>query len=194
MRIRLIQPRELFGPPERQEELKTCWAKNDGLFDSYAHPAGQPFFNELFDLCHDNTVNVIANSDIYFDRQGIELIRGFFQLEPYAGALSRWDIDPAGVPILWNNRDSQDVWVFFGKPRNIDAGFRMGIPGCDNHLCWLMQIAGYKVINPAKTIKCYHLHQVQWRSYLVEPDGKARGGDKIERVPGPYAFVMPAEL
>lgn len=194
MRIRLIQPRELFGPPERQEELKTCWAKNDGLFDSYAHPAGQPFFNELFDLCHDNTVNVIANSDIYFDASSAAMILARTDWGRIAYALSRWDVDSDGKAVLWNHADSQDAWIFGGKPKGIDAPFPMGIPGCDNRLAWLIEQAGYTVLNPSLSIHAYHLHNVKWRSYLADPEGKARGGQKMERIPPPYKLVKPTTL
>lgn len=194
MRIRLIQPRELFGPPERQEELKTCWAKNDGLFDSYAHPAGHPFFNELFDLCHDNTVNVIANSDIYFDASSAAMILARTDWGRITYALSRWDVDEHGSAVLWNHADSQDAWIFGGVPSGIDAPFPMGIPGCDNRLAWLIEQAGYTVLNPSLSIHAYHLHNVKWRSYLADPEGKARGGQKMERIPPPYKLVKPTTL
>ena len=69
-----------------------------------------------------------------------------------------------------------------------------GVAGCDNRLVYLLQQAGMIVTNPSRTIKCYHLHNVQWRSYLFDAAGVARGGDKIERIPGPYGFAKPKTL
>ena len=68
METNLIQSRELFGPPDRQEELREVWKRNEGLFDHYTHPEGRPTFGELFRMCKPGMLNVIANSDIYFER------------------------------------------------------------------------------------------------------------------------------
>lgn len=194
MRIRLIQPRERFGPPDRQEELEDCWSRSWGLFDSYATPSGQPHMNELFDLCEDGMLNVVANGDIFFDAEGIELLRNAAPGPKSCFALSRWDVDKEGNATLYDHSDSQDVWIFNGKPKGIDAGFKIGRPGGDNHLMWLIQQAGYKVFNPSKSIKAYHLHNVQWRSYLLDPEGKPRGADKLDRVSGPFERLAPHAL
>lgn len=186
--IYLIQPRELFGPPERQAELLECWRLNDGVFDEVTAPKGRPTFNELFALCKSDAINVIANSDIYFTELPPHPVCG------EAWALSRWDVDAEGRVKLWDHADSQDAWVFHGKPTGIDAPFPMGVPGVDNHLAWLIDQAGYVVRNPSRTIRAYHLHNVQWRSYLHDPEGQARGGKKIERIPPPYKLVKPTTL
>ena len=187
MRFHLIQPRELFGPPERQHELDTCWRRNEGLFDKYTHPKGRPHFAELFTLCEPGMVNVIANSDIYFDN-------GILTARPDHGecfALSRWDIQPDGTAKHYDQPDSQDVWVVYDGPHCIPATFPMGVPGCDNSLAHILIQAGYRVSNPSKTLKGYHLHLTHYRSYLANPSESPRGADKIERIPPPYALVKP---
>jgi hypothetical protein len=50
------------------------------------------------------------------------------------------------------------------------------------------------VLNPSLSIRAYHLHNVQWRSYLSDPESKARWGKKIERIPPPYHLVKPTHL
>jgi len=193
MNIHLIQPRELFGPPERWEELSTCWGINDALFTERTVMHGKPTFSEIFDACREDSVNVIANSDIYFDLDGIaHILNGIRPLTTFA--LSRWNVHADGTVNLYDHADSQDAWVFLGKPTGIDAPFTMGVPGCDNRLAWLMKEAGYIVLNPSLTIRAYHLHNVQWRSYLSDPDSKARWGEKIERIPPPYHLVKPTHL
>ena len=189
--IHLIQPRSLFGPPERQAELLTCWRKTDeqDLFTAKIHPEGRPTFTELFSMCLPGMVNVVANSDIYFD----STIHFAKPTASHCYALSRWDVNADGSIALWDHLDSQDVWVFWGRPE-VTADFTMGIAGCDNRLVYLLQQAGMIVTNPSRTIKCYHLHQIQWRSYLFDAAGVARGGDKIERIPGPYGFAKPKTL
>lgn len=199
MLVHLIQPREPFGPPERVEELREGWKRSDGLFSDYTHPEGRPTFSDLFTLCRPGYVNVIANADIFFDAQGVALIELFFaglhEVVKYKTclALSRWDIQPDGTSKLHEHADSQDVWIVYGQP-TIDAPFTMGKAGCDNSLAHILASAGFNVINPSKSIKAYHLHNVQWRSYLVNPGGTARGGDKIERIPPPYHLVKPSAL
>lgn len=190
MSLHLIQPRELFGPSARQEELKTCWRINDELFDEVTTPVGRPTFAELFSLCKPDRINVIANSDIYFDAT-IHLAN---PSPSQVYALSRWDVLDDGASVLWDHPDSQDVWIVNGGPHSVPARFLMGVAGCDNALAFILQSEGYIVINPSKTIKAHHLHLVQWRSYLMDPTGKARGGDKIERVSPPYAMIKPTTL
>lgn len=189
MRTVLIQPRDLFGPPERQAELQHCHRMNDMVFGpDVIAPTGRPTFNDLFDLCDPDAINVIANSDIYFT-----------ELPPHpkpweAWALSRWDVDADGNVKLWDHADSQDVWIFHGKPIGIDAPFTMGVPGVDNALAWIIEHSGYNLRNPSRTVKAFHIHNVQWRSYLAEPGGMARGGQKQQRIPPPYKLVKPTAL
>lgn len=187
--LHLIQPRELYGPAERWTELTQCWGINDasGLFGFRSTPTGRPTFNEMFDLCRPDAVNVIANSDIYFTD---------IPHTPPPGevwALSRWDVDAEGNATLWDHADSQDAWIINGKPEGVDAPFTMGVPGVDNCLVHLFREAGYVVRNPSKTIKAYHLHLSQYRSYL-DGNGQGRGGAKLYRLPPPYAFAMPEHL
>ena len=189
MRLTLIQPRDLFGPPERQSELTHCAIINNRVFgDDVITPTGRPTFNDLFDLCDPDAINVIANSDIYFTELPPHPVCG------EAWALSRWDVDEEGRVKLWDHADSQDVWIFHGKPTGIDAPFPMGVPGCDNSLAWLIEEAGYNLRNPSKSVCAYHLHNVQWRSYLAEPGGMARGGQKQRRIPPPYKLMKPTAL
>lgn len=199
METHLIQSNELFGPRDRQEELLEVWKRNEGLFDHYTHPEGRPTFGELFRLCKPAMLNVIANADIFFDAQS--LIKAQFDFGSVLDkkgqmvhALSRWDVDPTGVPMLWNHHDSQDTWIVYGGPHEVDAAYTMGVPGCDNALIYALQQAGFTVSNPSKSIRTYHLHLSNYRSYLDNGNGQGRGGAKLYRVPPPYAFVQPTEL
>ena len=200
MRTHLIQSRELFGPPDRQAEILECQKRNEGLFDEYTHPEGRPTFTELFALCKPDHLNILANSDLYFKLDGAQWLTYVFGRYTDAAraqrvfALSRWDVDSEGVEMLWNNGDSQDVWVIYGGPHEIDAPYPMGVPGCDNALIHALRQAGFEVSNPSKTIRSYHLHLSNYRSYLDGGTGQGRGGVKIERVPPPYGFCPPSEL
>ncbi len=204
-KIHLIQSREEFGPELRREELRKAWKINEGLFHEYTHFDGKPSFSELFAMCKPDMVNVIANSDIYFSAATCQQLEAFPTEGKHCWALSRWDVKPDGSSELWDHGDSQDVWVVYGEQDPLDAHtylgrdgkhkpFTMGIAGCDNRLVHILQKAGYKVSNPSKTIRTFHLHNVDWRSYLHDPTGIARGGDKIERIPPPYGHAHPTHL
>lgn len=187
MKIHLIQSRELFGPPERQDELREVWRRNDQVFTDQTHPEGRPTFTELFRMCKPDAVNVIANADIYLERLAHHPEPG------HVWALSRYDVDPTGAEVLWDHVDSQDTWIVYGGPHEVDAPYTMGVPGCDNALIHALRTAGFTVTNPSKTIRTYHLHLSQYRSYL-DGEGQGRGGRKMYRVPPPYGMVHPTEL
>lgn len=193
LKTHLIQSQELFGPEERRAELRECWLRNKGLFDDVTHPEGRPAFTELFAMCKPDRVNFIANSDIFFDAFGIRAAADSIS-HGTMYALSRHDVDAQGNATLWDHADSQDAWIVMGGPHKVDAPFTMGVAGCDNALVHILRTAGFTVLNPSRTIAAYHLHNVQWRSYLVNPGGTARGGDKIERIPPPYGFAKPTHL
>ncbi len=204
METNLIQCRELFGPQDRQDELKEVWRRNEGLFDHYTHPEGRPTFSELFALCRPGMVNVIANSDIYFERLA------HFPKPGEVWALSRYDVDPTGAEVLWDYADSQDSYIVFGGPYEIDAStvevrtdgeheikrrpFVQGMAGCDNRLIHVLRMAGFNVSNPAKTIRSYHLHLSKYRSYVDGAQGDGRGGKKLDRIQPPYQFAKPTAL
>lgn len=206
MESHLIQPRELFGPTERWDELRTCWDRNAGIVDAVTVPAGRATFAELFAACKTDALNIICNSDIHFDAEGIAMLGDWWAVDGRARhcmALSRWDVRPDGTSELWDHGDAHDAWIFLGRPTGISTTYlgngraeeiRLGVPGCDNAIAHRIKMAGYQLLNPSRTIKAFHLHNVQWRSYLADPEGRARGGDKLERVPPPYAFCKPTAL
>jgi hypothetical protein len=179
--IHIIQPRATSEHPERQMEYDHVAQVNASRFARISTPDTRSFM-ALFDLCDPRYINVIANADIIIENSvhlhSIE--------DGEAWVLSRWEDG-----ILYDHRDSQDVWVVRGRPPQefINAlNFNMGVPGCDNRLAWELQ-QFYKVSNPSKTIRCHHHHASGIRSY-----GKGRGQVKKEVVPPPYLLVEPSRL
>ena len=188
MTLHLIQPRELFGPDERQAELTEVWRLNDALFDRITVPHGRPTFEELFSLCRPDVINVIANSDIYFDHTLADHAHTLDTDEVWA--LSRWD-DHGTTLLPYHRPDSQDAWVVHGGPHTVTAPYPMGVPGCDNALAYDLVQRGWHVSNPCSKVKAIHLHRVKWRSYLADPAGLKHPANKVERVPQPYHMVHP---
>lgn len=178
--MHLLQSHDLFGPPERQDELRETWRANEGLFDEQTNFTGRLTLTELFAMCKPDTVNVLANSDIAFDGT-IALAENIAPGECYA--LTRWE---SGA-IYAAGYQSQDVWIISGGPHEVDAPWPMGTPGIDNRLVAVLRNCGFTVTNPSKSIRCHHIHNVQYRSYLTD-------GKKVFRIPPPYDFVWPSEL
>jgi len=145
-------------------------------------------FREYFDLINyvtgDADVNIICNSDIYFE--SLSLFSTIKQGECYA--LSRWDVGSDGTIKLFNRPDTQDTWVFRGRINEIkDCDFPQGYAGCDNAIADKIEKAGYKILNPSKDIKTFHLHNSGVRNY----DATAKSKD---RIPPPYRQIWPHHL
>lgn len=153
----------------------------------------RPTYADMFSTINgesitDNTLSVVANTDIYFD--DTLLLAGAVDLANTCFALSRWDIKQDGSDLahhdLW---DSQDAWIFQGPVKAaVSANFGLGIPGCDNRIAHELQLAGYDVCNPSKTIKAYHIHTSGHRNYKLGTEAYK------EFIPRPYYFVYSTYL
>jgi len=148
----------------------------------------RPTFRDLFTIINERTsptdINCIQNSDIYFDDS--LLLVETQDMTNVCWALSRWDVDGNGNSAHWVAIDSQDAFIFQGpiKQAAVDNSyFSPGIPGCDNRLCFILNEAGYDVINPSKSIKAYHLHNSNIRNY-----------DENNKVLGEYLLLEPTYL
>lgn len=196
---------------ERARELETCLLKNLSLRSIdriyvlvedncnlplrsrriakilvQKRPTYKVFFETINLVTEEEDVNIIANSDIYFDDQSINLI------DMHLGnnrcfALTRYDIHPDQSISFLNRRDSQDCWCFKGKIKheNMFCDFYLGKPGCDNRIANSINEAGYQITNPSKSIRSYHLHNTQIKSYV-------RSEEHI--VPPPYLRLDPVYL
>ena len=178
--------------PARQKEIDTCIQKNITnslvnvlVLESQSKVKYNDFFKVINSYTGDNDINIICNSDIYLDST-ISIVSSMSGEE--ALALGRWELGVNGVPNFCNRPDSQDTWVFKGKVRNVFGDFCLGLPGCDNRIAHEMRHAGYKVSNPAKSIKTIHIHRSGVRNYPAH--GAQR---KSMTVPGPYVTINPTE-
>lgn len=172
--------------PVRNEELQTCYEKNKANNFTIYTLEGRPTFNDFFkkinEVTNDHSINIIANSDIYFPEMNYSMFKDLSFNICYA--LTRWNVLPDGSEKFYNSADSQDVWIFRGKVKEVNADFTQGVAGCDNKIAYLLTQAGYKVLNPSLTIKTFHLHNSGVRNYLT----KTESGD-IYRLPKPRMRV-----
>lgn len=177
--------------PERQNELDYCLKKNEDnehIHEIYTITGGRAKFNDFFNAicpkCPD-TINIIANSDIYFD-DTIEKVQSIKPRELWA--LTRWEVKD-NTPVFFEKfhngalaKHSQDVWIFRGRP-NVNCSFYIGQPGCDNRITMAFKESGFKVSNPSLSIKAVHVHKSMERDYEIK-----------DRVRGKYLFVEPVRL
>lgn len=158
--------------------------------------SGRPTINhilKLIDLKTEDgigTLNNIANSDIFFGSNEDDIAyESHFDLisknPNTCYALSRWDYAGGDNYVHFDRADSQDVWMFYGKPKPMNVPYCLGKAGIDNRFAYELNQAGYNVLNPSKTFKTYHLHKSNVRNYIDQ------NGQVKDRVPPPYLLVKP---
>lgn len=154
-------------------------------------PTYQDMFNIINTVTNNNDINVIINSDCYFESDTASLIKNNIKgKEVYC--LSRWDILSLNPLSLkhFHSSESQDAWIFVGKMNNnVKANFKMGIVGCDNAIAYELQKNGYTTLNPSKDLKIIHYHLSNVRTY--GNDGVTKEANRIRL---PYHFIMPANI
>ena len=117
-----------------------------------------------------NTICVFANSDIFLD-DSWKLLWSVDLRDKFLSLL-RYDVQEDGSTKLFGPRpDSQDTWVFLSeslKTRRFDwkdFDFPFGKAGCDNAINVEMLRKKFLILNPAYSIKTYHLHTSAIRTY-----------------------------
>lgn len=195
MVINIFQNRYFDAVPERQKELDFCRSKNIALANTsqninYWEIEDRLTYNQMFEITRKfpEQLNVIANSDIYFDEQDLKLAENVFQWAKDKNklclALTRWDVLSDGRVEFMNRMDSQDVWMFYGAVPVIEGAdfFIGGVAGCDNKIAYLLELSGYRVCNPSIEIKTFHVHNSNVRNYIVN-------GEVQDRLPPPFCLV-----
>ena len=158
----------------------------------------RPTFSDYFDMMNtiafdDNCINIIANLDIIIPKSTLVASETYFAgNKKTCLALTRWDL-VEGFDlkfrhcVFYNHADSQDTWIFHSKVKDVEGDFCLGKPGCDNAIAYILDKAGYDVINPSRSLFTYHLHLTSVRNYLNEK------GEQFEKpVPPPYKLLEPS--
>ena len=126
------------------------------------------FFSWINELATPDDFSIIANTDICLD-DSIRVLERVDWSGKVALALSRWDVASDGGCRVFDRGDSQDCWIFRGPVTGVEGNFPLGVYDCDNKIAWELQQAGYRVLNPALSLRTYHHHQCGYRSYEQKP-------------------------
>jgi hypothetical protein len=155
--------------PARKKEIDFCLQKNLEnnhlnmvIIESAEKLTYDFFFNRINELTGPDDINIICNSDIFFD----DTIRLASHLKHNASfALSRWDYINEHNIKLFDRCDSQDTWIVRGFIKHVKGDFTLGKKGCDNRIAYELLDAGYRPTNPSRSIKTYHVHNSNVRNY-----------------------------
>ena len=148
-------------------------------------PTFQDFFNIINRITKDNEINIIANSDIYFN-ETLDYVNLY---KNECLALTRNDL--IGSP------ESQDVWIFKGKIKKINSNIKLGVWGCDNAIAYEIKKAGYDIYNPSLSISCFHNHKSQFKNDSIKKySGKILrlGNNKLRRNKYKFSIIMSSLL
>ena len=170
----------------RAQEIDTCIQRNKDNKNinyqliNYPHRMTyQDFFDYINKSTIEDDVNIVSNIDIIFD----DTIALLEKIKPNQFmALTRHELKRDGSSYFEVNKAkySQDVWAWRGRCKITTAHFNLGVLRCDNRLAFEALEVGYELINPAFSIKVYHLHFIE-----------VRVDEYFNAVPGRQYFVFP---
>lgn len=142
-------------------------------------------FNAVNQVTTDSDINIIANTDIYFNHSSIGILKELINLENVCFALHRHE---KGKKYIFRNC-TQDAWIFKGKIKDkVYSDFCLGIPGCDNRIAYELKKVGYQLFNPSTSIVIFHHHESEIRNYYqLEQVGMAEY--LKARIPPPHEFL-----
>lgn len=142
----------------------------------------RPTYRDFFEQFEEGEVNVVANTDIFFDESAILMNR---VKDHQCYCITRHEYDPEQLlPFSSKPQWSQDVWVMRKKPSKLEAyeyvvainnlnrkyetiPFYLGVAGCDNHVAYLLS-KNFMLINPYFDINCIHVHKNEERDYSMK--------------------------
>ena len=118
------------------------------------------------------SIVAFANTDIYLDPITTRTLWSI-DLHDTVLALLRYEdeLDPAEAKIFGPRADSQDTWILHSdnimdRTWKLDS-FRIpfGQAGCDNAILVEFLRAKFRIVNPASSIRTFHVHKSEIRNY-----------------------------
>lgn len=135
-------------------------------------------FNDFFkcsnQYTHDDTINILINTDIVIGEQ----FDSISLTDKQAICLSRHEILDDNAYNIQIGGGSHDCWIWRGKITETFGHFHMGKQHCDGILANEFHNNEYILKNPVYDVKIYHLHISNVRNYSAYHDmiyGQRRG-------------------
>lgn len=149
-------------------------------------------YNDTFNFIKNNNIkgyNIIINSDIFFDNSIEKLLYSNLHDTKTMCCLLRYELNTNDINKSELHKglypSSQDTWIIHSNNQLTDKeinnfDFNFGVPGCDNAIVYIFHKLNFEVINDPFSIKSYHYHTSNDRTY-----------DTSQRVVMSYADIMP---
>ncbi len=149
-------------------------------------------YKHAFSLVNEQKITgyiVISNSDIFFDKTLKNIYKTSLYRERSFYTQLRYEYDGnqklETCKLFGPRADSQDVWIYHTNHKPSDrliqsSNFMLGKRGCDNSIVYHLVLDGYMLYNHPQSIRCYHFHTTQLRTYTLQ-----------DRVHPPYIRVFP---
>lgn len=150
----------------------------------------RPAFQTFIDISrryNNTTIHSITNSDIFIEPEDLQKLKDIPWNKKLFVALSRYELTQEGAFLL-DRPDTADWHTFKGYCEVDDAHCPQGFAGSDNSIAYKFQSKGYKVVNPSRSIRVNHLHNVLGNNYRVNGTGEVIAKFVC---PEPYAFHPP---
>ena len=138
-------------------------------------------FKDVFLFIKNNNIkgyNILINSDIFFDNSIENLLYSDLHNSRKMCALLRYEYNIHNIndsKLCGAENNSQDTWILHSNNElsyedinNFD--FEFGKPYCDNAIVYIFNKLNFEVINDPSSIKTYHYHDTNLRSYDMEKD------------------------
>ena len=132
----------------------------------------------IYEEAPEDVLVVFANADIFLDADSWRLLWSTDMItKPKFLALLRWDVagttaaDMEAAKLFGPRADSQDTWVVSSKAVKAmkwdwsALNFPFGQGGCDNAITLEMFKQRFLVANPALSLRTYHYHESEVRTY-----------------------------
>lgn len=134
------------------------------------------------------TVKILSNSDISFNPSSLQYVKKI-NLTNVCLTLTRHNVISIkpfkyklyeSIHTISGGSASQDTWIFTKIDKITDEyNFALGIPGCDNHILYLLDKNGVRLKNNALSVITYHHHSEGKRQYSTKITDRIKNGVRL---------------
>lgn len=146
-------------------------------------------YYDAFFYSHENldeqSIKMVSNNDITFNVDDLHCLRykvltnKVLCLTRYEYPDSRRDKSTVSIYLSRNKKTkestSQDTWIYTNITPTIEMDIHLGTWSCDNRIAYILHQNGYQINNVCNSIRTYHNHLSNFRTYaMITPPGNHR--------------------